>query len=432
MLVIISDLHFTDGTTSNWKKKEDLFNINPRAFRLFLSRISDIVELRNIREVHFVYNGDIFDPLRTHAWFDIDTTEHPWSIPPKSEKVAGHTEKILENIIDNPCNKTSLQWLSGTHEEFTEVWKQSDSDVTVRRTYIPGNHDRIINLYPDCRKLVYERLLNVSGEDGRFENLYFDQSYQTIVMHGHEADSFNCEYDKDDNPMYAETPIGDPMTTMLFANIGKKSQGLQIPAAAKKRFKDIDNVRPSLAAIRFVQDIAKDFGIGKKVQNMVKEIVREFKDMPFYSDWEKRHDHWNIGYDEADKLQTALRAIEFLGTSVPAGVLEKLAGFLETDVYRKYAYTQLRSPIGVQMRYCILGHTHEPFHAAISFDKERGIEKHYLNTGTFRTTFGQTYDKEDFFRFQRLSYVIIYGPKEYTNDQDIPMYESWAGLRMNN
>jgi len=87
MLVIISDLHFTDGTTSNWKKKEDLFNINPRAFKLFLSRISDIVERRNISEVHFVYNGDIFDPLRTHTWFDIDTTEHPWSIPPKSEKV---------------------------------------------------------------------------------------------------------------------------------------------------------------------------------------------------------------------------------------------------------------------------------------------------------------------------------------------------------
>jgi len=174
MLVIISDLHFTDGTTSNWKKKEDLFNINPRAFKLFLSRISDIVERRNISDVHFVYNGDIFDPLRTHAWFDIDASEHPWAIPLNSEKVRDHTKKILENIIDNPCNRTSLQWLNGTHEDFTKVWKQSDSDVTVRRTYIPGNHDRIINLYPDCRGLVYERLLNVSAEEGRFENLYFE------------------------------------------------------------------------------------------------------------------------------------------------------------------------------------------------------------------------------------------------------------------
>jgi len=430
MLVIISDLHFTDGTTSNWKGKEDLFNINPRAFRLFLSQISDIVQRRHIEEVHFVYNGDIFDPLRTHAWFEIDDSEHPWSIPLNRKKLARHTKTILKNIIDNPCNKTSLEWLSGTHKDFSQAWKPSD--VVIKRTYIPGNHDRIINLYPDCRRLVYKRLLNVPEEDRRFENLYFDQTYQTMVMHGHEADSFNCEYDKDDNPMYAETPIGDPMTTMLFANIAKKSQGLQIHNEAKKRFLDIDNVRPSLAAVRFVQDIAKDFGVGKKVQNMVKEIVREFKSMPFYSDWTDRHDLWNIGYDEADKLQTALRAIECLGVSVPVGLLEKLAGFFETDVYRKYAYTRLRSPIAVQMRYCVLGHTHEPSHAAISFDRERGIEKHYLNTGTFRTTFGQTYDKEDFFRFQRLSYVIIYGPREYTDDQNIPMYESWAGLRMNN
>lgn len=430
MLVIISDLHFTDGTTSNRKGKEDLFNINPRAFKLFLSRIYDIVERRKIKDVHFVYNGDIFDPLRTHAWFKIDASEHPWAIPVNSAKLGRHTKRIFKKIIDKPCNRESLLWLSGTHEEFPSVWK--DPDVVVKRTYIPGNHDRIINQYPDSRKLVYERLLNLTNEDQRFENIYLDQTYQTIVMHGHEADSFNCEYDNDDMPMYSETPIGDPMTTMLFANIGKKSQELDIPPAAKKRFLDIDNVRPTLAAIRFVQDIAKDYKIGNKVQKMVRKIVKEFTDMPFYSDWVHRHDRWNIGYDEADKLQTALRAINLLGANIPAGILEKLASLLETDVYRKYAYSRLRSPIGVQMRYCVLGHTHEPVHAAICLDEERGMEKHYLNTGTFRTTFAQTYDREDFFRFQRLSYVIIYGPREYSDDQKIPMYESWAGLRMNN
>jgi hypothetical protein len=58
------------------------------------------------------------------------------------------------------------------------------------------------------------------------------------------------------------------------------------------------------------------------------------------------------------------------------------------------------------------------------------IEKHYLNCGTFRTTFGQTHDGQDFLRFQRMSFVIIYGPREYDADVNIPVYEMWSGLRL--
>ena len=48
MLVIISDLHFTNGTTSNkGENGADLFNVSPNAFRLFTARLSDIIERRN-------------------------------------------------------------------------------------------------------------------------------------------------------------------------------------------------------------------------------------------------------------------------------------------------------------------------------------------------------------------------------------------------
>ena len=46
MLVIISDLHFTDGTTSNWLGDKDLFNIDPKAFKLFFGKISNIIARR--------------------------------------------------------------------------------------------------------------------------------------------------------------------------------------------------------------------------------------------------------------------------------------------------------------------------------------------------------------------------------------------------
>ncbi len=426
MLVIISDLHFTDGTTSNWIRNKDLFNINPDAFKLFFGKISNIIARgKTIPKVTFIYNGDIFDPLRTHLWFEAPATERPWSIPFEKDKIYQRSNNILEKIIEH--NLESLAWLSGTHQDFEETWKV---DTEIERIYIPGNHDRILNQHQPCRKQVHEQLLGQKS-NRRFINLYLDQEYhQTLVMHGHEADPFNCEFDKNDNPKYGAVPIGDPMTTMLFARLGYEAEKLPIPQTAKKRFKDIDNVRPTLATIRYAQDIIQDFNIGKKVDYMIKEIVSDFEGLKFFDEWNKKHDRWNIGFDEADKLQFALRAIKLLGTSVPAGLLEKLSGFLRDESHPKLAKRHLERALGRNIRYCVFGHTHEPLHVPLFLDKDLRIEKHYLNTGTFRTTFSQTFDKQEFLRFQRMSFVMIYGPGEYAGNEDIPMYEMWSGLRM--
>lgn len=426
MLVIIGDLHFTDGSTSNWLGDKDLFNINPDAFKLFFGKISNIIARgKSIPKVSFIYNGDIFDLLRTNIWFDTPKSEHPWSIPIEKNKMYGRCNEILEKIIAH--NQESLSWLSGTHPDFEKVWKV---DTAIERIYIPGNHDRIINQHQPCRNQVYKWLLGQSG-NRRFNNFYMDQEYhQTLVMHGHEADPFNCEFDKNGNPKYGAVPIGDPMTTVLFARLGYEAEKLPIPQEAKKRFKDIDNVRPTLATIRFVQDIIHDFNIGKKVDSMIKEIVKNFEGLKFFDEWNKKHDRWNIGFDEADKLQFALRAIKLLGTSVPAGLLEKLAGLLRDESHQKLAKRHLERVLGSNIRYCVFGHTHEPLHVPLFLDKDLKMEKHYLNSGTFRITYSQTFDKHEFLKFQRMSFAMIYGPGEYAGHEDIPMYEMWSGLRM--
>jgi len=426
MLVIISDLHFTDGTTSNFSGSEDLFNIKPKAFKLFFRKIADIIKRReSIPKVTLIYDGDIFDLLRTHHWFKVSPKERPWSIPIKKEKVYGTCKEILEKIIEH--NQESLSWLSGEHKDFEEVWQL---ETEIERIYIPGNHDRIINLYAPSRKLVYEYLLG-RNDSRRFNNSYKDQqNHQTLVLHGHESDAFNCEFDKNGNPKYDNVPIGDPMTTMLFVRMGHEAEKLSIPKGAKRRFRDIDNVRPSLATVRYVQDIINDFKIGKKVERMIEKIVEDFKQLEFYKKWQDRHDLLSIGFDEADKLQFALRVIGLLGANVPAGLLEKLAAFVRDDSCQKLAKKHLERASGRNMRYCVFGHTHEPLHVPLYLDDKLKMEKHYLNTGTFRTTFSQTFDKKDFIRFQRMSYVILYSAREYDPIESIPMYEAWSGLRM--
>jgi len=425
MLVIISDLHFTDGTTSNWAGSKDLFNVNPDAFKLFFAKISNIVARRGtIRKVTVLYNGDIFDPLRTQEWFNINHNDHPWSIPVNREKVHKKCLEILHKIVEH--NEEALLWLSGAHNDFNSVWK-ADSDI--ERVYIPGNHDRMINLYKPCRELVHQNLLG-RRNSRRFNNLYVAQGHQTLAMHGHESDPFNCEYHENGDPNYALVPIGDPMTTMLFVRLGYEAQGLSIPEEAKRGLREVDNVRPALSVIRYVQDVIKDYKIASKVEPMMEKVVSEFEALPFYRQWQKRHDRWNVGYDEADKLQIALRALKLLGASVPAGVLERLAALVRDEACQNWAKRNLERVLGRDMRHCVLGHTHEPLHCPLFVDEDRNMEKHYLNSGTFRATYAQTFDKQSFLRHQRMSFVIIYGPNEFSRGDEIPAYEMWSGLRM--
>jgi len=426
MLVIISDLHFTDGTTSNKAGSRDLFNIDPDAFRLFLGKISHLVERRPnpIQTVTFIYNGDIFDLLRTYAWFKVPVEHRPWSLPFHQKEVYSNCRRILQKILYH--NDEALKWLSGRHPDFNTVWK---ADTHIERIFVPGNHDRLINWHPPCRRLIYEHLLGKPGKE-RFDTTYVDGVHKTIVMHGHEADPFNCEYDANGNPRYDAVPIGDPMTTALFAALGYRANYLAIPKEAKNRFREIDNIHPALNGVRYLQDIVNDFNIGGKVESMIQKVATEFEALAFYQKWHKAHDRWHFGLDEADKLKYALQAIKLLGTSIPGGLLEKVAGIMGVDAGTKLAQRLLSRKPHKNLHHCVMGHTHETNRIPLSVDKTQHVARHYLNSGTFRTTWTQTFDGQSWVRSQRMSFVVIYGPNEFKPDIELPLYEMWSGIRM--
>jgi len=68
---------------------------------------------------------------------------------------------------------------------------------------------------------------------------------------------------------------------MLFGRLGHEANQLDIPKKAKRRFREIDNVRPTLATIRYVQDIIKDFKIQKRVEEMLGEVVKDFENLDY-------------------------------------------------------------------------------------------------------------------------------------------------------
>lgn len=433
MLVIISDLHFTDGTTSNWGvdpyskgASRDEFNVNPKAFKLLIEDIAEIVRRgHKINKVTFVYAGDIFDVLRTDAWFDAKEAARPWSDQPHSLEVELQCGAILESISGADSTRTSLAWLSGSHPDFATAWQ---ADASVDRVYLAGNHDRLVNLYPSCRKWVWRHLLGNPQCSDLFSSQYVDARHSTAVLHGHESDPYNCEFGEDGTPDYPAMPIGDPMATWLFTRLGHEAAKRGMPPGVVRRLRDIDNVRPALATVRYIRDIVREFNLGKELTLLVEEVVEDFEALPFYKEWTLQHDHWNLAYDEADKLQLALRAIRALGTKLPVGMLEKLSSLTQDDSGERLALRCLDRMEFFGLNHCVLGHSHEPLHKPLDI-KPGGVQRHYLNSGTFRATLAKTAFREEFISFQRLSYVIIYGPHEFQEDQSKPMYEMWSGLR---
>src|SRR5512139_4133268 len=103
MLVIVSDLHLSDGTTG--------MRTPAGAFELFRARLEDMAydasrrrdgTYRPIESFDILLLGDILDPLSTTRWTDEQKSEpgyaRPWSRPDDPAFV-DKVEKITDKII---------------------------------------------------------------------------------------------------------------------------------------------------------------------------------------------------------------------------------------------------------------------------------------------------------------------------------------------
>jgi hypothetical protein len=169
--------------------------------------------------------------------------------------------------------------------------------------------------------------------------------------------------------------------------------------------------------------VVQDADLRKRLNRIADQIVSEFTALPYYKAWHNKHDGW--GFDEADKLAGALHLIRLLGTHIPIDTVEWLSQFGRSDDCEKLATRRLTA-LSASVEHCVLGHTHEPLHRPIVGGS---AQKHYLNSGTFRSTFARAASGGQYAQFQRLSYVVIYAPGELDAARQGPMWEMWSGTR---
>ena len=427
MIIFISDLHFVDETAGK-------NNINARAFEGAFNDIKKYMD--KIDEIKLVFLGDIFDLNRTTYWLDHNISERPWGdLKNKGSEIENHSNEIFENIIDK--NKKTFDIFKGSMKDRFDFLDEPE------RIYIPGNHDRLCNVYETLREKVRINLGMPVCKDP-FPHLYDNKNYGVIARHGHEFDIWN--YEGTTNYMdsdYAKIPMGDLITTeiasrlpyTIMKHVDKMNPPMH-PAereSLKRNLEEIDNVRPYIALFAWLfYQVRENSAIKNEVNEAVREIAINLDDLPYFQDWCKKHDKF-LKIDEANELQGIVDL--FKSKRVDVDFVEGLA-----EIYSKIVGSPDNLPMDnsdsvlinkakdflmntSEYRYYVMGHTHTPMQVPIRITSRNNkqFEQFYLNTGTWRKSYQKA--ERDFIGLKNLSYTIIYSEKENPGQR----FETWTG-----
>lgn len=472
MLVVISDIHFVDGTAGE-------HNLPCSAFEsVFLADIAALAKEKQAQEVKILLLGDIIDLLRSAKWFDVSMEDRPWGIKGLQDiakpRKAGVTEKQCLKILgkvsannlenakapDSLAKNTILAKNWDTFKFIRELKEKLasylDKDFPVKVIYVPGNHDRLCNLYPSVRDELRKQLgltvdqSTVYGDPNGewwYKQDYRDEDHGVYARHGHQFDIWNFGGGNDlTRTGHLQVPIGDVFTTEFAVKIPweldrARKKYPEVTPEMVATTKDIDNVRPLSAVMEWIYyRIKKEDhdGVRKAFKEVFDKIIKELIDNSFVQQWRSPHTH----------IDEALRAASSRWLSwLPKGLVdlidaEDLLPLVmgktgapddpEKDVYTRSAYNEAVWKESKSFQFILYGHTHNPLQHPL--DAESGHEVFYINSGTWRNRIYKTvcFDKApDFVSIKQMTYSIF-----YRKDEDIKRkqagtlsFDVWTGVK---
>ena len=413
MLVFISDIHLTDGTSGE--------TIHSGAFDKFVCSLEDMAERAQAKDIEVVLLGDIFDVIRSDYWLRSDI--RPWSEASakdgKGEGLKDYVIKIVERICGNSTNLESMKHLK------TFKKKMEEKGVHVCFTYVVGNHDWLINRYSETRTAI-AKFLGVDNPDQYRNNLFptegFWENNKLFARHGDVYDPFNFDNIRD------SSSLGDAIVIDLINKFPKAVENNIGDATDPElifQLKEIDNVRPLLDISLWIQGTCRR-AKSVKTSNKVKEVWNDLVDDFLKIDFVREHDKpWRI--DIVDALQLVLRISKYFSFKDISNL--PIRKFLKTgNDYKNKAFNEEYVKRN-EAEFVLFGHTHsykiQPLDQVLI---DKGIlQKTYFNTGTWRKVYVKTaYDLEslEFFSWHVMTFIAFY----LNNEREDRRFEVWNGV----
>lgn len=432
MIIVISDLHLMDGSAG-------AHHVEAGVFRTTFTDLAAHAREAGARDVKLVFLGDVFDLIRTERWFEYGLDERPWGSSPSEEAAT----TIMESVAAE--NAETFEMLSGSLAE------HFDFPVEPERVYVPGNHDRLCNLYPSLRRRARD-LLGMPASDEAFEHFLLDVDHGVFGRHGQEWDSFNFEgsevlklhsFGRVPRADYMKTPIGDVVAAEFASKmplyvLEYLPESYPYRHRIAERMRNLFDVRPLVGMVTwlFYQVTQYDGPVQNAINMAMRQAAEEMGDISFVRNWIDENDR--SGFDDADRLQILLQMLRsFKMTRLEKPLGKMLAARHGGDEYAQRALEDLHRldsepELRDQILYVLYGHTHNPCQFAIGSIGDAPEERYrlYMNTGTWRPHHLQSITKQDFVSWRNLTYTLLYRPGETVSGGGTigyPAAECWTG-----
>ncbi|WP_176560062.1 metallophosphoesterase [Brevibacillus dissolubilis] len=457
MLVVISDLHFSDETAGT-------FNLSYESFgSVFVNDILSLARTKQAHEIRLLILGDLVDLLITRQWLDEPLENRPWGARGLQDSKGYRPEVHGES----PVEARSLQILNAIYEanretfdffkhEFRQVVKD-ELGIPVHIYYVPGNHDRMVNTYPKVRDRLQE-LFGFNIEDHKqvdaygewwYQYEYTAENYGVFARHGHQFDLVNFNGGTDFSLQgERKTALGDVLTTEFFVKIidlfiREKEQNELFRDELVEYIKYITDIRPIQRTAHWLNERIQnepDPQLQELLQQIKNEAVDNLITVPFVREWVEEYVKKNnqlmywlhkVAYPICG-YGLMKRIVRFIVHNMTLGkiieMINKSDGQEGTvhDTYVRSAYGEPAWKNNPRIQYVLYGHTHSPLQSAL--EKRDNREVLYINTGTWRPRLYMTVDSK-FVRVNQVTFAVFYDKHEdvWNEEAGDVNFEWWNG-----
>lgn len=469
MLVIVSDIHLTDGTSGK--------TIKEGAFRVFRQRLRDLAydaswraqpnnnkvpRYKPIETLDIILLGDILDVIRSDKWLmNGQRGVRPWHFDQSAGidgRLAKKVDQITSDIVRN--NKNSLDVLKGLSSgrkashwvtlapatrdgkpDDTVGWEPEDPRrlrVEVRIHYITGNHEWFFSLpgqpYDKIRSKIKAAMGLANDPKVPFPHDPEESAdirkilneHHVWARHGDIYDSFNYQ----DNQGRLASSLGDVIVIELLNRFPHEIDKLDVPKSLKENLKEIDNVRPLFFIPLWIDGSLRRSGANRKQIKEVKSVWDNLVDKFLRIDFVKNQDSFWNPLDDVDKLEVLLKFSKGISLSTLSKIVNWYGKNVTTKVESYYKKALTESAFKNRTaQFVVYGHTHRNEIIPLDITKlteEKELKQIYLNAGTWRRvhTLAQSNTKDaEFVDYNIMTYLAFFKGDERLGRA----FEAWSG-----
>ena len=452
MLVIISDIHLTDGTTGKTVAADafEIFVEHLREVALAASWQNGVVQAhRNHRPGSL---GDIFDLIRSTRWSNEAPGDphfsRPWDDPQTNPNLARKVDEIVEAILAKNADtfkilrdlgqKNLIRIPSATAKGMPAPPNVRRQPVRTRIHYAIGNHDWFLHLPQEPFEQIRRKItqaLGLANAPGPYPYEPDDSDALAAVLadhgvfarHGDKYDSFNYDKSKGRNA----ATLGDAIVVDLinrFPHAVRQQMGDELPAVFLDGLNELANVRPSLLVPVWINGLVNRANLTKTQGNEVKriwnEIAEELLHLPFV-----RAQDTISPFDVVDLLETTLRFSKALSfhsiAELVSWIKEKIWG--GDSSFAKHALEE-EAYKAREARFFVYGHTHhyEVVPLNVTSKESAVFEQIYFNSGTWHPVHEAalgSHMQQSFMQYKVMTHLSFFKQNERKGRR----YETWTG-----